>query len=155
MLKAATDIKQSQSLWKLYGAQQQQHQRQLVVQRSTHHNQLLTTAQEVQSILSGAVISAETAQQLVPGLQLPKIAAAVGQQPAQPGLQGGAVSLDDGSDAQQQLRQRRGKQVVANVQAAQQPQPPAGWSTEQAAALHVQGGMTLQVRACYPLIVVI
>lgn len=145
MLKAATDIKQSQSLWKLYGAQQQQHQRQLLVQRSTNQTQLLTTAQQVKSILSGAVVSADTAQQLVPGLQLPDVAAPVQQPSAPTDLQGGADSIDSGSDVQQQLRQRRRKQAVAEPHEVPQPGPPAGWSAERSAALHVQGGITLQV----------
>lgn len=143
MLKPATTAKQSQSFWRLYGAQQQQHQQQL--QHDQHEQsqpqqqqqgpqlQGITavvagqrpgatkpsTAQQLAGLLSGAVVDASTAQQLLPGVQLPT------QLPPQ---------QQHHQQQQSSKRPRREQQL-----------PPAGWSAELSAAMHIQGGITLQV----------
>ncbi len=121
MLKPATSTKQSQSFWKLYGGQQQQHHhKQHQQQPSPGLGPGMPTAsppQQLRSMLSATVVGASTAQQLLPGVQLPDIA--MTQQPA--------VGVPT-----QQRRQKA-------------PKPPAGWSPEQSAALLIGGGITLQV----------
>lgn len=160
MLKSATSSKQSQSFWKLYGMQQdhqrestgsvQQQQSMLQQQRrdetgSTHG----AASQALQAMLSAAVVDASTAQQLVPGLQLPITSAAMEEnlQPSphlQDGLEGMAAGTVD-LQTQQAQQQQQGQQQQKQRHKQKAAKPPAGWSGEQSAALHIPGGITLQV----------
>ena len=127
MLKPATSAKQSQSFWKLYGGLQQQDS------HPQHHQQQANQADEGQAVpagsnqlqrmLSAAVIDANMVQQVLPGVQLPDLTTVPQQPPPAPG-------------APARRRQQKA------------PKPPAGWSPELSVALLVQAGITLQVGAC-------
>jgi hypothetical protein len=80
--------------------------------------------QQLQAMLSGAVVDASTVQQLLPGTLLPGIR--VAQQPQQPAV-----------EVQRQRKRQRAPPPP--------PEPPAGWIAERSAALLLEGGITLQV----------
>jgi hypothetical protein len=148
MLKAATGIKQSQSFWKLYGTQQQQQQQQdLHLDRQAG---LQTAAQQLQSMLSAAVVGVSTAQQLVPGVQLPVTTAATAGQATDVSAQLASGLHETAANTRQEQPPGQQQQQPHRRRRRQMPPPaplvpPADWTAEQSAALYVQAGITLQV----------
>jgi hypothetical protein len=129
MVRPAADVRQSQQYWKLFEhhtRQPHQHQQQQQQQHLPPGHQPLSAAQ---AMLSAALIDSSMAQRLVPGLQLPVLPA--------PGA-------DGPSSAQHTMMMPSAAQQPQQHQGSRRPRSPAGWSPEQAAALHIPGGITVQ-----------
>lgn len=142
MLKPATSSKQSQSFWKLYGSRKQQ-PHVSAESLGAAAGAGMQQQQQLQALLTAAVLSSSAAQQLLPGVQLQSTTS----EPAD--LPGGATAQADCAantqqDQQQAQRVQRQRQRQAKRQQREQQLPP-GWSPESSAALHVAGGITLQV----------
>jgi hypothetical protein len=170
MLKPASNIKQSQSWWKLYGGNPQQQQQQQ--QAQAQHSRAAESGsqspmrlvgqqqqqQQLRSMLTAGVVGVDAAQQLLPDLLFPVIPA--GQARAgQARMQGAVGSGTDAAAGSAQPHQQQHNQGHGHGQQQQQQQPPmaeqqqqqqgsmppVGWSSDVSAALHVRGGITLQV----------